>query len=74
MSRILIFLGALAVSLALSTEARAEDWSQFIDNNPKPMPVARTQAAKQPTPARTAKAPAAKPKAIAKARKAKGRK
>jgi hypothetical protein len=59
---------AIAVVLALSTGARAEDWSQFIDNSPqKPIAVKPTVTQQRPV-ARPAKAVAAKPKVATKAR------
>lgn len=68
-------IGALAIVMGLVTGASAEDWSQFIDNNPQ-KPVATRPAAaaapKAPTARPAAKSVAAKPKT--KARPARRRK
>lgn len=71
----MVFLSAFAVALALSTEARAEDWSQFIDNTPQ-KPLTHVSGPSKPAPApRATKAVAKKPKATAKvAARAKKRK
>lgn len=65
MSRITGFsacFGVLALVLALSTEARAEDWSQFIDNSPqKPLIHVSGPSKQAPAPA-----PRAATKAVAK--------
>lgn len=52
--------GVLALVLALSTEARAEDWSQFIDNSPQ-KPLVHVSG-----PSKQAPAPRAATKAVAK--------
>jgi len=68
MSRIMVFLSAFAVTLALSTEARAEDWSQFVDTNQKPLTHVQgpSKADLAPPPRTAKKAVAAKPTKIAK--------
>jgi len=61
--------GALALVVTLSTEARAEDWSAFIDTNHQQLTKVQgpsKQAAPTPAPRAATKAAAAKPTKVAK--------
>jgi hypothetical protein len=66
MSRIIGCFGVLALVLALTTDARAEDWSAFIDNTPqKPLTKVAGPSKQAPAPRPAARA-VAKPTKVAK--------